>query len=142
MKSGNRLALMAGLALVMSACLSAPSSAQKSEVAALADGAAVPSPGDRAAASRDPRNIRGDPLFNPMQDDGGDNRAAGMIAGMIKSASRALVTPAYSDFCSVNCASQQNCEAVLHGIAADCRVRKPFQRCETSAIEPCAAASI
>jgi CHAT domain-containing protein/Tfp pilus assembly protein PilF len=36
----------------------------------------------------------GDPLFNPMQDGSGDNRAAGVA----KSASRALVTSAYTDF--------------------------------------------
>ena len=36
----------------------------------------------------------GDPVFNPMQDSGGDNRAAGAT----KSASRALVTSAYTDF--------------------------------------------
>jgi len=36
----------------------------------------------------------GDPLFNPMQDGRGDNRAAGAT----KSASRALVTSAYTDF--------------------------------------------
>ena len=36
----------------------------------------------------------GDPLFSPMQDNSGDNRAAGAT----KSASRALVTSAYTDF--------------------------------------------
>jgi CHAT domain-containing protein/Tfp pilus assembly protein PilF len=36
----------------------------------------------------------GDPLFNPLQDGGGDNRAAGAT----KSASRSLVTSAYTDF--------------------------------------------
>jgi CHAT domain-containing protein len=36
----------------------------------------------------------GDPVFNPMQDNGGDNRAAGAT----KSASRSLVTSAYTDF--------------------------------------------
>ncbi|SHG25835.1 CHAT domain-containing tetratricopeptide repeat protein [Bradyrhizobium erythrophlei] len=36
----------------------------------------------------------GDPLFNPLQDGGGDNRAAGAT----KSASRSVVTSAYTDF--------------------------------------------
>ena len=177
MKSGNRRALMAGLALVMSVCLSAPSSAQKGEVAALsariaelsragryaeatplAQGqleslekkygpfnsdvagaltalpfhllvtepppAAIPetfagyrdaawllkrqavsilpsaaSPKALRAFARNNHSIKpmtgfGDPLFNPMQDGGGDDRAAGTI----KSASRALVTSAYTDF--------------------------------------------
>ena len=39
----------------------------------------------------------GDPLFNPSQDGAGDNRAAGK-PGATKSASRALVTSAYTDF--------------------------------------------
>jgi CHAT domain-containing protein len=39
----------------------------------------------------------GDPLFNPSQDGAGDNRAAGK-SGATKSASRALVTSAYTDF--------------------------------------------
>ncbi len=38
----------------------------------------------------------GDPLFNPSQDGSGDNRAAKKAA--VKSASRALVTSAYTDF--------------------------------------------
>jgi CHAT domain-containing protein len=39
----------------------------------------------------------GDPLFNPSQDSAGDNRAASK-PGTTKSASRALVTSAYTDF--------------------------------------------
>ena len=39
----------------------------------------------------------GDPVFNPMQDDGGDRQAASR-AGATLSASRGLVTAAYTDF--------------------------------------------
>jgi CHAT domain-containing protein/tetratricopeptide (TPR) repeat protein len=48
----------------------------------------------RAFAHSDHATGFGDPLFNPMQENSGDNRAAGAT----KSASRALVTSAYTDF--------------------------------------------